>query len=176
MLGMVRQQGPFDWQGKLESDGRVTIGPSRWFSGVLFAVAIAAIVGFLVEIVLDGPALWSLFGLVVLAACALSTGRATFRGAGELTVTHEGFHLGRGPVVPFERLGAVSILRRRMMLHYLAPSATSGQKRMAVSLPRLAPFHPDDFAVWLLKLKGGPTASIVMDDRTGLSRVFRLAG
>jgi hypothetical protein len=107
----------------------------------------------------------------VLVACALSTGRATFQGAAELIVTHEGFRMGRGPVVAFDRLGAVSVLRRRVMLHYAVPS---GQRRMIVSLPRAAAFHPDDLAVWLLKLRGGPAADVVVDERTGLSRVFRL--
>lgn len=40
---MARQQGPFDWQGRLESKGSVTFGPSRWSSWVLFAEAIVAL-------------------------------------------------------------------------------------------------------------------------------------
>lgn len=168
---MARQQGPFDWQGRLESQGRVSFGPSRAFSGLLFTVAIAALVGFLVEIVADGPALWSAFGTLALAACALTTGRAALLGAAELTVTHEGFRMGRGDVVPFDRLSAVTILRRTMTLRY---ATASGEKRLIVSLPRLGAYRPGDLAVWLLKLKGGPSAEVVVDERTGISRVFRL--
>lgn len=169
---MARQLGPFDWQGRLESEGSVRFGPSRWSSWVLFGVAIAALLGFLAEIVADGVSAWSVFAVVVLAACALTTGRAALLGTAELTVTHEGFRLGRGPVVPFGRLGAVTILRRNLTLHYAVPGA--GQKRMIVSLPRFGAYHPDDLAVWLLKLKGGPAADVVLDERGALSRVFRL--
>jgi hypothetical protein len=172
MTLMARQLGPFDWQGRLESEGCVRFGPGRWSSWVLLAVAIAALLGFLVEVVATGPSAWTLFAVLVLAACALTTGRAALLGASELTITHEGFRMGRGPVVPFASLGAVSILRRNMTLLYLAPG--TGQKRMIVSLPRLAAYHPADLAVWLLKLKGGPAADVVVDDRTGISRVFRL--
>jgi hypothetical protein len=168
---MARPQGPFDWQGRLESQGRVSFGPSRVFSGLLLGVAIVALLGFLVEIARDGPALWSVFGTLVLAACALTTGRAALLGAAELTVTHDGFRLGRGDVVPFDRLTAVAVLRRTMTLRY---AASSGEKRLVVSLPRLGAFRPGDLAVWLLKLKGGPSAQVVVDERAGLSRVFRL--
>ncbi len=169
---MARQLGPFDWQGRLETEGRVTFGPSRVFSGVLFGVAIMALVGFGIALVADGPAPWSVFGTLVLAAAALTTGRAALLGAAELTVTHDGFRMGRGTVVPFERLAAVTILRRNMTLLYATPP--SGQKRSIVSLPRLGAFHPDDVAIWLLKLKGGPSADVVVSARGGLSRVFRL--
>ncbi|HEY3529265.1 MAG TPA: hypothetical protein VGK78_08950 [Nocardioides sp.] len=169
---MARQLGPFDWQGRLENEGSVTFGPNRWSSWVLFAVAIAALLGFLVEIIADGVSAWSVFAVVVLAACALTTGRAALLGTSELTVTHEGFRMGRGPVVPFARLGAITLLRRNLTLLYAVPGV--GQKRMIVSLPRLASYHPADLAVWLLKLKGGPSADVVVDERSGISRVFRL--
>ena len=169
---MARQLGPFDWQGRLESEGGVTFGPSRWSSWVLFAVAIAALLGFLAAIIGNGFSAWAVFAVLVLAACALTTGRAALLGAAELRVTHEGFRMGQGPVVPFARLGAVTILRRNLTLHYAVPGA--GQKRMIVSLPRLRAYHPDDLAVWLLKLKGGPAAHVVLDERAGISRVFRL--
>jgi hypothetical protein len=168
---MARPQGPVGWQGRLEREGSVSFGPSRVFSGLLFAVAIAALIGFLVEIVADGPALWSLFGLLVLAACALTTGRATLLGAAELTVTHDGFRMGRGEVVPFARLSAITILRRNMTLRY---AAATGERRLVISLPRLGSYRPGDLAVWLLKLKGGPSAEVVVDDRSGFSRVYRL--
>lgn len=44
---------------------------------------------------------------------------------------------------------------------------------MIVTLPRLGSFHPDDLAIWLLKLKSGPTAEVT-EERTGISRVFRV--
>jgi hypothetical protein len=168
---MARVQGPFDWQGRLETEGSVSFGPSRVFSGLLFAVAIAALAGFLVEIVGDGPAPWSLFGALVLVACALTTGRAAILGAAELTVTHDGFRMGRGDVVPFDRLSVVTVLRRNLTLRYAGPT---GAKRLIVSLPRLGAYRPDDLAVWLLKLKGGPSAEVVVDERAGISRSYRL--
>ncbi len=181
---MPRQQGPFDWQGRLESDGSVTFGPHRWTSWLMFTVAVVALLGFLYSVVVDGPALWSVIGAVVVAACAVVTGRAALWGTTELTVTHDGFRMGRGPVVPFDRLGAVSVSRRNVTLHYAAAPGerligrqrASGQKLMIVALPRFGAFHPDDLAVWLLKLNGGPAAEVVEDTRGGLSRVFRLRG
>ena len=61
-----------------------------------------------------------------------------------------------------------------MTVHYLAQPTR--QKVMIVSLPRFGAFHPDDLAVWLLKLKGGPAAEVVADASSGVSRVFRLRG
>lgn len=169
---MARQLGPFDWQGRLETEGRVTFGPSRVYSGVLFAVALVACLGFVVAVVADGPAVWSVVGTLVLAAAAVTMGRAALLGAAELTVSHEGFRMGRGPVVPFQRLAAVTVLRRNLTLLHATPS--SRLKRSIVSLPRLGAFHPDDVAVWLLKLKGGPAADVVVSEGRGPSRVFRL--
>jgi hypothetical protein len=182
MSRMPRQRGPFDWQGRLESEGAVTFGPSRWSSWVLFAVAILALLGFLDAVVGDGPAVWSVIGALLMAACAVATGRAAVLGTAELTVTHDGFRMGRRPPVPFDRLGAVAISRRNLTLHYaampgerlLGRQQDTGQKRMVVTIPRFGSFHPDDLAVWLLKLKGGPTADVVEDVSGGISRVFRL--
>jgi len=181
---MPRQQGPFDWQGRLESEGSVTFGPHRWYSWAMFAVADVALLGFLYSLVVDGPAAWSVIGALVVAACAVVTGRAALWGTTTLTVTHDGFRMGRHPEVTFDRLGAVSISRRNLSLHFAASPGerlvgrqrASGQKLMIVALPRFGSFHPDDLAVWLLKLRGGPTADVVEDSRGGLSRVFRLRG
>jgi hypothetical protein len=173
----ARQQGPFDWQVRLESKGSVTFGPSRWSSWVLFAVAVVALLGCLYAVVSDGPATWSVVGTLVLAACAVVAGRAALLGTSELEITHDGFRTGRHPVVPFDRLGAVAIARRNLTLHYAAQPGerligrqrTTGQKMMIVTLPRLGSFHPDDLAIWLLKLKSGPTAEVT-EERTGISR------
>jgi hypothetical protein len=184
MARMPRQQGPFDWQGRLESEGSVTFGPHGWYSWAMFAVADVALLGFLYSLVVDGPAAWSVIGALVVAACAVVTGRAALWGTTTLTVTHDGFRMGRRPQVPFDRLGAVSISRRNLSLHYAASPGerlvgrqrATGQKLMIVALPRFGSFHPDDLAVWLLKLRGGPAADVVEDSRGGLSRVFRLRG
>lgn len=181
---MPRQQGPFDWQGRLESEGSVTFGPHRWSSWLMLTVAVVALLGLLYSWVADGPAVWSVIGVLVVAACAVVTGRAAIWGTTELTVTHDGFGMGRGPTVPFDRLGAVSISRRNVSLHYAAPpderpqgpSRAGRQKLMIVALPRFGSFHPDDLAVWLLKLRGGPAAEVVEDTSSGVSRVFRLRG
>jgi hypothetical protein len=168
---MARQQGPFDWQGRLESDGSVTFGPGRWSSWVLLGVAVLALLFFAYAVVSDGPALWSVLGVAVLAACAVVTGRAAVLGTSRLTITHDGFGLGGQEPVAFDRLGAVAIARRNLTIHYR--SEPTGQKRMMVALPRFGPFHPDDLAVWLLKLKGGPAADVV-EQKQPLGRVFQL--
>lgn len=168
---MPRQQGPFDWQGRLESEGSVSFGPARWTSWVMFTVAVVALLGLLYAVVTD-PAVWSLVGVLLLAACSVATGRAALLGTSRLTVTHEGFAAGRHAVVPFDRLGAVSISRRNLTVHYLA--RPTRQRMMIVTLPRFGAFHPDDLAVWMLKLKGGPSADVVEDATSGVSRVFRL--
>jgi hypothetical protein len=130
---MARQQGPFDWQGRLESDGEVTFGSSMPLTG------------------------------------------------GRLTVTHEGLQVGRGPVVDVARLRSVAIARQTLTISYDAlpdeqlrgRDRSTGQRLMRVSLPRFGPFHPDDLAVWLLKLKGGPAADVV-EQKQPLGRVFQL--
>jgi hypothetical protein len=180
---MARQQGAFDWQGRLESGGSVTFGPSRWSSWVLFSVAFVSLLGCLYAVVSDGPALWSVIGSLVLVGCAVVAGRAALLGTSQLMITHEGFRTGGHPVVPFDRLAAVAVARRNLALHYTAQPGerligrqrTTGQKVMIVALPRLASFHPDDVAVWLLKLGKGPSAEVT-EERTGLSRVFRVRG
>lgn len=172
---MPRQQGPFDWQGRLESTGTVTFGPARWSSWLLCGVAVVALAGLLLALVTDGPAVWSVVATLVVAGCAVVTGRAAAWGSNQLTVTHDGFRMGRGTTVPFGRLGAVAVGRRALTLHYAtSPEERGRQRRMLVSLPRFAAFHPDDLAVWLLKLRGGPAAEVVEDTGSGLSRVFRL--
>jgi hypothetical protein len=128
--------GPFIWQGRLESEGRVVFG-SRWFS--------------------------------------------LFTGSGQLTVTHEGLLMGKGPVVPFDRVTAVSTSRGKLTAYYtpgpgqrLNPlERRSGQKRLLLGLPRLGSVRPEDLAVWLLKLKGGPMTEIDVE-LGGMARVFRI--
>jgi hypothetical protein len=182
MATMARQQGPFDWQGRLESEGSVTFGPSRWFSWLLLVVAIVALLGFGYAVVTDGPTVWAVIGAVLLAACVVYTGRTTLMGTGDLTVTRDGFRTGRGPVIAFDRLAAVATVRTNLTIHY-APlpgqrltgrQRTTGQKAWYLSLPRWSSMNPDDLAVWLLKLKGGPTAEVDAQVRAGISRVFRL--
>ena len=168
---MPRQQGPFDWQGRLESVGSVSFGPARWTSWLMLGVAVVALILFLYAAVTD-PAVWSVVGVLLLTACTVATGRAALLGTSRLTITREGFRTGRRTAVPFDRLGAVSISRRNVTVHYLAQPTR--QKLMIVSLPRFGAFHPDDLAVWLLKLKGGPAAEVVADTSSGVSRVFRL--
>jgi hypothetical protein len=150
---------------------------------VLFSVAIVSLLGCLYAVVSDGPALWSVIGSLVLVGCAVVAGRAALLGTSQLMITHEGFRTGGHPVVPFDRLAAVAVARRNLALHYTAQPGerligrqrTTGQKVMIVALPRLASFHPDDVAVWLLKLGKGPSAEVT-EERTGLSRVFRVRG
>jgi len=132
----MAMQGPFVWQGQLESEGQVVFG-SRWFS--------------------------------------------LFTGSGQLTVTHEGLLMGRGPVVPFEHVTAVSTARGRLTVYYsplpdqrLNPiERKSGQKRLLLGLSRLGSVRPEDLAVWLLKLKGGPMTDIDVE-LGGLARVFKI--
>ena len=68
----MAMQGPFVWQGQLESEGRVVFG-SRWFS--------------------------------------------LFTGSGQLTVTHDGLLMGKGPVVPFDHITAVSTSRGKLSVY-----------------------------------------------------------
>ena len=134
----MAMQGPFVWQGRLESEGRVVFG-SRWFS--------------------------------------------LFTGSGQMTVTHEGLQMAKGPVVPFDLVTAVSTARGRMTVYYtplpdqrLNPfERKSGQKRLLLGLSRLGSVRPEDLAVWLLKLKGGPMTEIDVD-LGGMARVFRIRG
>jgi hypothetical protein len=174
---MPRQQGAFDWQGRLESQGTVAFGPSRWSSWCLFAVAVVALLGFGYAVASGGPAVWSVIGVLVMGACAVLTARSALLGSGELRVTHEGVRMGRGPVVAFDRVAAIGVARQHLTVHYATSPGgrrPGGQKRMIVTLSRLGSFHPDDLAVWLLKLKGGPSADVVEEPRVGISRVFRL--
>lgn len=178
---MARQQGVFDWQGRLESQGSVTFGPRRWSSWLLFAVAIVALLGCAYAIVSDGPAVWSVVATLVLIACAVVSGRAALLGTSELVITHEGFRTGGNAVVPFDRLAAVAVAQRHLTLHYAAQPGgrrigrqrTAGQKAVIVTLSRLSPFHPDDLAIWMLKLGHGPGADVT-EERAGISRVFRV--
>jgi hypothetical protein len=132
----MAMQGPFVWQGQLESEGRVVFG-SRWFS--------------------------------------------LFTGSGQMTVTHDGVLLGKGPVVPFDHVTAVSTARGRLTVYYsplpdqrLNPiERKSGQKRLVLGLSRLGSVRPEDLAVWLLKLKGGPMTEIDVE-LGGMARVFKI--
>lgn len=132
----MAMQGPFVWQGQLESQGRVLFG-SRWFS--------------------------------------------LFTGSGRLTVTHDGLLMGKGPVVPFDHVTAVSTSRGKLTVFYAplpdqrltAFERKGGQKRLILGLPRLGGVRPEDLAVWLLKLKGGPMTQIDVE-LGGLARVFRI--
>jgi hypothetical protein len=132
----VATQGPFHWQGRLESEGRVVFG-SRWFS--------------------------------------------LFTGSGQLTVTHDGLLMGKRPVVPFDRITAVSTARGRLTVFYTPlpdqrmslVERRSGQKRLLLGLPTFGSVRPEDLAVWLLKLKGGPMTEIDVD-LGGMSRVWRI--
>ena len=132
----MAMQGPFVWQGRLESEGRVAFG-SRWFS--------------------------------------------LFTGSGQLTVTHDGVTMGKGPLVPFDRITAVSTARGRLTVYYtplpdqkLNPlERKSGQKRLLLGLSRLGSVRPEDLAVWLLKLKGGPMTEIDVE-LGGMARVFKI--
>jgi hypothetical protein len=132
----MAMQGPFVWQGQLESEGRVVFG-SRWFS--------------------------------------------LFTGSGQLTVTHEGVLMGKGPLVPFDHVTAVSTARGRLTVYYtplpdqrLNPiERRSGQKRLVLGLSRLGSVRPEDLAVWLLKLKGGPMTEIDVE-LGGMARVFKI--
>jgi hypothetical protein len=132
----MAMQGPFVWQGQLESEGRVLFG-SRWFS--------------------------------------------LFTGSGQLTVTHDGLLMGKGPVVPFDHVTAVSTSRGKLSVYYdplpdqrLNPfERRSGQKRLVLGLPRLGSVRPEDLAVWLLKLKGGPMTEIDVE-LGGVARMFRI--
>jgi hypothetical protein len=193
MTDMARQQVAFDWQGRLESDGKVTFGPSRLLSWVLLAVAVVVLLGFGYAIVSNGPAVWSTIGFVLLAACLVYAARTAVLGGADLTVTHEGFQPGRGPVVDFDRLTAISTSRTNLTLHWTAPSGEPsaqpsdqpsarrpgrlrgrGQKAWILSLPRWTPVDPDGLATWLFKLKGGPMAEVDSVARAGISRVYRL--
>jgi hypothetical protein len=177
-----RQQVAFDWQGRLESEGSITFGPSRWLSWVLLVVAVVVLLGFGYALVANGPAVWSLIGFVVLAGCAVYAVRTAFLGGSDLTVTHDGFRPGRGAVVGFDRLAAVSTSRTNLTLHWAATPGrrTLGRRRGAgqtawiLSLPRWTTVDPDGLAVWLFKLKGGPMAEVDSQARTGISRVYRL--
>jgi hypothetical protein len=131
-------QGPFVWQGRLESEGRVVFG-SRWFS--------------------------------------------LFTGSGQMTVTHDGVLMGRRPVVAFERITAVGTGRGRLTVFYTplpdermsVVERRRGLKQLVLGLPRLGSVRPDDLAVWLLKLVGGPMAEIEAEPgRTGVGRVYRV--
>jgi hypothetical protein len=132
----MAMQGPFVWQGQLESEGRVVFG-SRWFS--------------------------------------------LFTGSGQMTVTHDGVLMGKGPVVPFDHVTAVSTARGRLTVYYsplpdqrLNPiERKSGQKRLVLGLSRLGSVRPEDLAVWLLKLKGGPMTEIDVE-LGGMARVFKI--
>jgi hypothetical protein len=132
----VAIQGPFHWQGRLESEGRVVFG-SRWFS--------------------------------------------LFTGSRQLTVTHDGLLMGKGPTVPFDRITAVGTGRGRLtVFHIPLPDQRmslverrSGQKRLVLGLSRLGSVRPEDLAVWLLKLKGGPMTQIDVE-LGGVSRIWRI--
>jgi len=132
----MAMQGPFVWQGRLESEGKVVFG-SRWFS--------------------------------------------LLTGSGQLTVTHEGLQMGKGPVVPFDRVTAVSTARSKLTAYYTplddqrlnVLERKSGQKRLLLGLPRLGSVRAEDLAVWLLKLKGGPMTRIDVE-LGGMARVFRI--
>jgi hypothetical protein len=131
-------RGPFVWQGRLESEGRVMFG-SRWFS--------------------------------------------LFTGSGQMAVTHEGLQMGKGPVVPHDHVTAVSTSRGKLTVYYtplpgqrLSPfERRSGQKRLLLGLSRLGSVRPEDLAVWLLKLKGGPMTEIDVE-LGGMARVFKIRG
>ncbi len=132
----MAMQGPFVWQGQLESEGRVLFG-SRWFS--------------------------------------------LFTGSRQLTVTHDGLQIGNGPIVPFDHVTAVSTSRGKLTVFYtpladqrLNPfERKSGQKRLLLGLSRLGGVRPEDLAVWLLKLKGGPMTNIDVE-LGSMARVFRI--
>jgi hypothetical protein len=51
----------------------------------------------------------------------------------------------------------------------------SAQKRLLLGLSRLGSVRPEDLAVWLLKLKGGPMTEIDVD-LGGIARVFKIRG
>ena len=102
-------------------------------------------------------------------------------GSRQLVVTHEGVRLGKGPVVGFDRIAAVSTSRGRLTVHYTPLpeermnriERRSGQKRLVLVLPRMGSVRADDLAVWLLKLKGGPMADIETRP-TGVARIHQL--
>jgi hypothetical protein len=134
----MAMQGPFDWQGRLESEGQVVFG-NRWL------------------------------GVVT--------------GSGPLTVARDGLRMGRRPVVTLDRVTAVGAAPRRLTVFYRPLTGErmnlferrAGQKRMVLALSRWGPVRADDLAVWLLKLKGGPTAEV--DSKlggAGYARVYQL--
>jgi hypothetical protein len=89
--------------------------------------------------------------------------------------------MGKGPVVPFDHVTAVSTARGRLTVYYsplpdqrLNPiERKSGQKRLVLGLSRLGSVRPEDLAVWLLKLKGGPMTEIDVE-LGGMARVFKI--
>ena len=175
-------QRAFDWQGRLESDGEVSFGQGRWLSAALTMGSLALALLCLVALV-DDPAAWLVVGFLVWVAAAAYAGRAWVTRSGQLRVTRDGLGLGTRPTVPFARLVAVSTSRSNLTVHYLAlpderlvaQQRRSGQKSFFVSLGRWGSVRPDDLAVWLLKLKGGPMAEV--DSRlrgAGMARVFHL--
>jgi hypothetical protein len=174
-------QGPFDWQGRLATEGKVVFGVGRWLSWLLLVATVLGIVAALAGFV--GRSVWQIVCVVFLVGCAWYLARAALTGSGQLTVTGDGVRMGTGPTVTWDRLVAVATARERVTVFYdplpderLTPfERRTGQKRLLLALSRWGPVRSDDLAVWLLKLKGGPMAEI--DSRlggAGMARVYRI--
>jgi hypothetical protein len=174
-------QGAFEWQGRLETEGEVEFGPARWFTWLLFATAVLALVAVLAGLI--GRNVWQVVVAVLLGAAAWYLATTAVTGSNRMVVTHDGFRMGTGQIIAFDRLVAVGTARGRVTVFY-APldgermsvfERRSGHKRVLLDLSRWGSVRADELAVWLLKLKGGPMSEVIArPGGAGVARIYQL--
>jgi hypothetical protein len=173
-----------EWQRRLDTEGSVTFRQNPWPFLLLLALCVVFTVGMIDALVVAGASFWAVLGLILFGALGIPLSSWLLGRRSGLRVTQEGIAAGRGVVVPFDHVVAVTTRGRNLTIDYrhlpgqrlVLRQRKTGLKQHVVALSPFGGGRPSDVAYWLLQLSAGPDARIDVRGAGGrLGQVYQVA-
>lgn len=170
----VVKDSPAEWQERLDREGRVEFRHARTTLVPYLIFDAAALAWFLWLTATGGATVLHLLPLVLISAVTVLTGWRWFRPPPPwLVVARYGVEVPPDMTIAFTNIDVIEVSRGRLTI-VAKPILGAEPTRALVLVPEERPALVHELATWLLRLRSGPRAEVVMEKTSPTTGIYRL--